>query len=60
MKNCKFVTAKQAKPFYNYKNTKEKLLKASSGVWFNKICIIQANTQVHKYTDKILVHELVK
>jgi hypothetical protein len=41
MENYKFVTAKQANSFYNYKNTKEELLKASSPIWFNKICIIQ-------------------
>ena len=34
----KLAIAQQAKPFNIYKNTRMKLLKANSAIWFNKIC----------------------
>ena len=35
--NVKFVDAKQAKETYQYKNTKEKLYKTNTVIWYNKI-----------------------
>jgi len=35
--NVKFVNVKQAKETYQYKNTKEKLHKTNTAIWYNKI-----------------------
>ena len=37
-KNIKLRNAEQAKPFYQYKNTKIKLCKNNAAIWYNKIC----------------------
>ena len=34
----KFIEAKQAKDFFKFKNTKRKLYKVNSAIWYNKIC----------------------
>ena len=36
----KFIDAKQAKDFFKYKNTKRKLYKVNSAIWYNKTCTI--------------------
>jgi hypothetical protein len=35
--NVKFISAKQAKETYQYRNTKEKLYKTNAAIWYNKI-----------------------
>jgi hypothetical protein len=37
-KNIKLHNAEQAKPIYQYKNTKTKLYKNNAAIWYNKIC----------------------
>ena len=34
----KFIEAKQANEYFIYKNTKRKLYKTDSAIWYNKIC----------------------
>ena len=34
----KFIEAKQANEYFKYKNTKRKLYKTNSAIWYNKIC----------------------
>jgi hypothetical protein len=34
--NIKFVSAQKAKQMYQYKNTKEKLRKTNTAIWFDK------------------------
>jgi hypothetical protein len=36
--NLKFISAKQAKEIYKYKNIKQKLHKTTAAIWFNKTC----------------------
>jgi hypothetical protein len=43
--SVKFVNAKQARKICEYKNTKEKLLKTNTAIWFNKICKLHHLTQ---------------
>ena len=43
---------KQAKVVYNFKNTKEKLLKTTAAIWFNKIC------KSHQLTPKYIKIEV--
>jgi len=43
---------KQAKVVYNFKNTKEKLLKTTAAMWFNKIC------KNHQLTPKYIKIEV--
>ena len=38
MEHIKLINAQQAKSAYAHKNTKEKLLKMNTTIWFNKIC----------------------
>jgi len=38
MYNIKFTNAQQSQIVYIFKNTKEKLLKHSTAIWFRKIC----------------------
>ena len=35
--NVKFVSAKQAKKIYQYRNTRKKLYKTNAAVWYNKV-----------------------
>ena len=37
-KNIKLHNAEQAKPVYQYKNTKIKLYKNNAAIWYNKTC----------------------
>jgi hypothetical protein len=37
-KNIELHNAEQAKPFYQYKNTKIKLYTNNAAIWYNKIC----------------------
>jgi hypothetical protein len=39
MNNIKYADVQQAKAVYNYKNTKERLYKTNTAIWFNIICI---------------------
>jgi hypothetical protein len=41
--NLKFISAKQAKEVYEYKNIKQKLHKTTAAIWFNKTCRDQPN-----------------
>ena len=34
----KFVNAKQAKTYYNYKNNKRKMYRINAAIWYNKKC----------------------
>ena len=34
--NAKFVSAKQAKEKYQYRNTREKLYKTNAAIWYKK------------------------
>ena len=34
----KFIEVKQANEYFKYKNTKRKLYKTNSAIWYNKIC----------------------
>jgi hypothetical protein len=43
---------KQAQVVYNFKNTKEKLLKTTAAIWFNKIC------KSHQLTPKYIKIEV--
>jgi len=36
--NIKFIKAKQALKIHAYKNTKRKLYKTNTAIWFNKTC----------------------
>jgi len=36
--NIKYIKAKQAKEIYQFKNTKRKLYRTNSAIWYNKIC----------------------
>ena len=36
--NIKFVTDRQTKEVYQYKNTKEKLHRTNAAIWYNKLC----------------------
>ena len=36
----KFVNAKQAKTYYNYKNNKRKMYRINAAIWYNKKCKI--------------------
>jgi len=36
--NVKFTSVQQAKQMYRYKNTKEKLQKANTAIWYNNTC----------------------
>jgi len=36
--NIKFINAKQAIEIHAYKNTKRKLYKTNTAIWFNKTC----------------------
>jgi hypothetical protein len=36
--NVKFVSAKQAKETYEYRNTREKMYKTNAPIWYNKTC----------------------
>jgi hypothetical protein len=38
MNNIKFANVQQAKAIYNFKNTKTKLYKTNTTIWFNNIC----------------------
>jgi hypothetical protein len=38
--NVKFVNAKQAKETYQYRNTKEKLYKTNTAIWYNNSSIL--------------------
>ena len=40
----KFIDAKQAKDFFKYKNTKRKLYKVNSAIWYNKTCKLRKLT----------------
>ena len=40
----KFTDAKQARDYYKYKNTKTKLYKVNSAIWFNKTCRLRRLT----------------
>jgi hypothetical protein len=58
----KFVGAQQAKLDNTYKNTKLKLLKTNTAIWFNKICRdlnYNPNTLASKSTDVIYRSALV-
>ena len=37
-KNIKLINAEQAKPIYQYKDTKIKLYKNNAAIWYNKTC----------------------
>jgi hypothetical protein len=37
----KVINAQQVSIVHRYKNTKEKLLKASAAIWFNEMCGLQ-------------------
>jgi hypothetical protein len=43
---------KQAQVVYNFNNTKEKLLKSTAAIWFNKIC------KNHQLTPKFIKIEI--
>jgi len=36
--NIKFISAKQTKETYQYRNIKGKLYKTNAAIWYNKIC----------------------
>jgi len=38
MKNLKFINAKEAKNAKEYSNIKQKLLRNTAAIWFNKTC----------------------
>jgi len=44
MGNFKIPDPQQAKMINNFKNAKQKLLKASAGIWFSKICRVNQLT----------------
>jgi hypothetical protein len=39
MSNIKFANHHPGKVAYNYKNTKEKVYKTNTAMWFKKLCI---------------------
>ena len=40
----KFVNAKQAKTYYNYKNNKRKMYGINAAIWYNKKCKLNGLT----------------
>jgi hypothetical protein len=44
-KNIKLCIAEQAKRVYQYKNTKIKLYKNNSAIWYNKTCRARVRSQ---------------
>jgi hypothetical protein len=46
---CKIINAQKAKIINNFRNTKEKLLRANAAIWYNKIC--KANQLTPKYVQ---------
>jgi len=47
MEHIKIIKAQQAKATYTYKNTKERLPKTNTAIWFDKTC--QSNQLTPKY-----------
>ena len=44
----KFVNAKQAKTYYNYKNNKRKMYRINAAIWCNKKCKLNGANSVIK------------
>jgi len=40
----KFISAKQAKNFFEYKNNKRKTYKINAAIWYNKKCKLKMYT----------------
>ena len=40
----KFINAKQAKNFFEYKNNKRKMYKINAAIWYNKMCKLKGIT----------------
>ena len=54
--NIKLYNTEQAKPFYQYKNTKIKLYKNNAAIWYNKTCRTRQITATYaniKFTSLI-------
>ena len=49
----KFVNAKQAKTYYNYKNNKRKMYRISAAIWYNKKCKINGITPNYINTSHV-------
>jgi hypothetical protein len=49
MEHIKMIKAQQAKATYTYKNTKERLLKTNTAIWFDKMC--RSNQLTPKYIN---------
>ena len=46
-KNAKLHNAEQAKPVYQYKDTKIKLYKNNAAIWYNKTCTARQITPTY-------------
>ena len=56
MGRMKIINAQQAKSTYAYKNTKQKLLKMKTAVWFNEMC--RLNHLTPKYINITVIHSI--
>jgi hypothetical protein len=46
--NLKFISAKQAKEVYEYKNIKQKLHKTTAAIWFKLFIVVIADARNHE------------